>query len=967
MRNINERVWTGHIIAWIKELIENKKTIFQEVTNDQGLKLQSGKTKYPDILLFIDKISGVVFNGWELKFPDVPVDNRELLLNALEKAEKLKASSFVTWNGAEAIIWKITNNQYNLNSITKLKTYPKEIKINKRSDLANWDNYKKFEPNLKNRLTEIIHDLEYYYRNNILAKAINISSNFISSIQDVLIIITPKITELIKELKGKDVNFRTEFNKWTILESSTLKILNQSSRRVEIIEEEKVLAKQIYFKLIAKVIFYLTLSDNLTARYPILSLKKKYNTQKELSDYFSIVKEIDYQAIFNQDFTDAIIFTNLINEILYDLILKFKKFDFKIFSTDLIGKILENLVPPEEKQKFGQYFTSQKLADLITFGAIKTCNDNVYDPTCGTGSFLLSAYRIFYYLGKNCHHELLSQIWGNDISHFPVTLAVINLYKLKVEDFLSFPRITRHDYFKIKPNHIIKFPDPSNIAIKNDIKMPCFDSIVSNFPFIQQEDIPKNDLVSFFKSEFNTTQEAFLKDKYFDIDKRSDYYTYCIYYSLKFLKKDGNIGVITSNAWLGKNYGIQLKKFILDNFNIKYIVRSNAEHWFKDSKVTTIFIILTKSNKYSATRFITINKKLDDFLKEEDYTNYFKKIENFYTQVNTCEKEYNHDFFKNSFFKDKYYKNDTTLEVSIVDRKILEDSIFTNWTKFFISSDPFEKFENFLIYTYPKIFIKAARGTRTDWDKMYLINDEIINDFKIEKDFCYPIIKSSTEIQKIMFDSPIKHYLFSCNKTIEELKSQFPGAYSWINKWWNKVNKKGELLREVNKKNKPFWYTMNPNKANIFISINPNERIFFGFSKKSINVNQRLTAILVDEDKVEFITALLNSIIILIYIELTGISRNLGVLDLNADFFKNKLKILNPDIVSEKDKIKILEKFRKISNRKIKNYQQELKDKDRIEFDKIILQSYNFDVKILDNLYNLLIHLIQDRIEMKTR
>ena len=57
----NERTWAGHIISWIKECIDNKKTIFQDATVDTGIKLDSGKTKFPDILLFIDKTAGIIF------------------------------------------------------------------------------------------------------------------------------------------------------------------------------------------------------------------------------------------------------------------------------------------------------------------------------------------------------------------------------------------------------------------------------------------------------------------------------------------------------------------------------------------------------------------------------------------------------------------------------------------------------------------------------------------------------------------------------------------------------------------------------------------------------------------------------------------------------------------------------------------------------------------------------------------
>jgi len=157
---LNERTWAGQLISWIHEEIREGRTIFQDATNDAGIKLESGKTKFPDVLLFTDKVSGIIFNGWELKFPDTEVDNNEMLLNALEKAERIKSNSFVTWNGTEAIIWKIENESYSINSISRLKEYPKERNINNREDLADPNKYRQHEPVLKKRLAEILHDLK---------------------------------------------------------------------------------------------------------------------------------------------------------------------------------------------------------------------------------------------------------------------------------------------------------------------------------------------------------------------------------------------------------------------------------------------------------------------------------------------------------------------------------------------------------------------------------------------------------------------------------------------------------------------------------------------------------------------------------------------------------------------------------------------------------------------------------------
>ena len=184
------------------------------------------------------------------------------------------------------------------------------------------------------------------------------------------------------------------------------------------------MAKQIYYKLIGKILFYLTLSDNLSGKINKLALTNSKNIKKQLNSYFNQAMKIDYQAIFKQDFTDRIDFNDRIEKLIYKLIDIFNAFDFKVLPTEVIGNILENLVPKEEKQKFGQYFTPVNLANLISFAVIKTRNYYVFDPTSGTGTFLSSIYNILKYYQCRSHEELLNRIWGNDISHFPAVLSV---------------------------------------------------------------------------------------------------------------------------------------------------------------------------------------------------------------------------------------------------------------------------------------------------------------------------------------------------------------------------------------------------------------------------------------------------------------------------------------------------------------------------------------------------------------
>src|SRR5690554_134110 len=962
---LNERAWSGQIIAWIKESINNGTTIFQEATNDEGIKVASGRTKFPDILLFTDKVSGIVFNGWELKFPDTPVDDAEMLENALEKAKRLKSDSFVTWNGAEAIIWKINDESYTLDSLERLKVYPKESGINTRDDLAERNKYNNHEPKLKQRLNEILHDLGQLYQNGDLKNAINISSNIVEAVKQTSVHFVPQFKNEINELKGDNTDFRRNFNNWKIVESSTLKILSSSSRRVENVEPEEVLAKFTFYKLIGKILFYLTLSENLSAKVQKLELPDSNDVKEQIENFFNQAKKIDYQAVFEEDFTDEIPYNEVIEELLFKLINVFTEFDFKILPTEVIGHILENLVPKEEKQKFGQYFTSETLANLVTFSAIRTRNDVLIDPTSGTGTFLNAFYNALKYYGNQNHQQILNQIWGNDISHFPATLSVINLYKQKVNDTANFPRVIRKDYFTISPDHKIPIPDNVDIDKVNEVPIPKFDAIISNFPFIQQEDIPKDALEEYFKGEFGKTQSAFMNGNIFSINGKSDYYIYCFYNSLKFLKDDGVVSVITSNAWLGKNYGIQFKQFLLDNFHIKYVVRSNAEHWFKDSKVSTVFITLEKRTNVEPTKFITINSKLEDLFSKEG----LQQFEDFYVEVENCNSSDYPNWKKDEQFQNSYHKTDETISVSIVENSVLRDSLVTqeNWATYFVSQNPLSIFENKLINPFPN-FYDTGRGTRTGWDKMHIISNEENEFLNIEEEFLLPILKTSQELKSISYASETKFNLFICNENEKVLKTNFPNAHNYIKKFETVTNKTGIVLPEVFKNRNPFWYSLKPeDSANIFISINPSQRLFFSYSNEPIYLNQRLVAIRTKQKDVEIITALLNSVVSLLIVELNGISRNLGALDLNADFFKTKMKIFNPNLLIKEQKEKIISKFRVLNVREVQKYDIEYQQDDRIQFDEEILKAYGFDTNILPQLYELLTETIRNRVEMRNR
>lgn len=955
----NERDWAGQLIGWLQRDIENGKSVFEYASNDTSVLVASSVARYPDVLLFLNKTSGIVFNGWELKFPDTPVDDETMLLNALEKAKRLHSSSFVTWNCREAIIWGITDSSYSLASLVHIKDYPAELSIKNRIDVADPVKFNKVEAKLRHRALEILSDLGHLYTSGKLKPAINISGDIISAINASSTIIVPEFAKEIKTKRTTDPSFKREFAKWKIYESSTLQALNNSSRNITQVSPDEVLARFTFYNVIGKILFYLTLQENLSGRLNTIKITDSAHLQSELWAYFSQARAIDYAAVFTPYFTDDLVYSKTVCDALYELIKVCTEIDFRILPNAVIGNILENLIPKQEKLQFGQYFTPEILANLVAFPAVQLQSDVVMDPTSGTGTFLVSFYNILHYLGLKDHSKTLDHIWGNDISHFPAILSVINLYKQDVSKVNNFPKVLRHDFFSLSVGQVESFPD-SKGEHHHDVQIPLFDGIASNFPFIQQEDIPQDDLIQFLKDTFGNSQQAFLQNGQFKVNKRADYFTYCVYQSFRFLKNDGILSVITSNAWLGKEYGVTFKRFLLDNFQIKMIVRSTAEHWFSQSEVKTIYFVLKKGNSEDndITHFVTIDSKLADRFGAPDIKARLESIESFYEQIEYYDAPGNKEWTKDKTYSDRFIYKTGDVEMCNVKKSTLRDSVDENWETFFESAQFFMGFENKLVNISPSI-ADVVRGTRTGWNPMFIIKKGDINKTGIDTRYLVPYLKNAKKIDGVIYNNVFDHYLFSCTDDYSILPA---GTKKWIDKFRGQKNVNGsKTIEEACSDHKPYWYSLKEEQADIITSLNPFERIFFTSFPNPIQIDQRLIALKVkNPEERSIVAALLNSIVSLLSIEMRGTSRYLGVLDLDANYLK-AIKILNPNLLQNDAKKRILKAFEPLTKRSVLPIEDEVLSKDRIKFDTVVFKEFGIDTSRLASLYKVFVKMSNER------
>ena len=109
--------------------------------------------------------------------------------------------------------------------------------------------------------------------------------------------------------------------------------------------------------------------------------------------------------------------------------------------------------------------------------------------------------------------------------------------------------------------------------------------------------------------------------------------------------------------------------------------------------------------------------------------------------------------------------------------------------------------------------------------------------------------------------------------------------------------------------------------------------------------------------------ALLNSVLSLYFLEASGFGRGEGVLDINKTVY-SQCYMFDPAKISSANRKEILQKFDALKKREIKDIQDELEDKKRIEFELAVLKSYGLE-SYFDTIKNALLSMIKARRSVK--
>lgn len=438
-----------------------------------------------------------------------------------------------------------------------------------------------------------------------------------------------------------------------------------------------------------------------------------------------------------------------------------------------------------------------------------------------------------------------------------------------------------------------------------------FDIVIGNPPYVRHEDIADPTGRVRDKKEYKGYLQEMVKMDFPDyfppktkINAQSDLYTYFYIRALRLLNMKGIQTFICSNSWLDVGYGVWLQEFLLSRCPVEMIIDNHAKRSFDAADVNTIISIIhapqKKVDDNHTIKFVAFKKPFESVVFTENLTTLEKtnevvSNENFrvYPITNVDLKEVGMEYEEGKTVKTGKYVGDKWGGKYLRAPDIYWKIILKNRNKF----KHFKEIAN------------LKRGFTTGANDFFYPSKSVVEQWKIEKQFLKPVIKSPQECKSLFINiDNLETQVFVCNKDIAELKGTNAAKYiHWgesasitVKQGGSKGNTVKGYQNLETTKNRPRWYDLG-------IHDNPH-----AVWVKSVNVNhlqsvldcdalvdQRLyeVSFTTDMDK-DVIAIILNNSILYLFKEIEGRSNmGEGVLD-TAVYETKRILLVNPELVA---------------------------------------------------------------------
>jgi methylase of polypeptide subunit release factors len=631
---MNEWGFTGEVKSWIDQIAKlNTNLPFAGArVEDVG----KGSQKRRDLTL-VDRNGDPLLTG-EVKLPDAPDGGSpyraEVVKDAQQKALRAGVKFFFTWNVNECVLWEtatagagLKDRAYERWTVTTLTNRCQLDAAPVQATIHEW-------------LVKFLHDAARILKSGKVGGGRTPDIKFVEALESALTVPIRHTYDALAKLYITNNTFKRDLDQWMLSLGWT--IVSDSDSLQELLERA---AKFGCYLFVNKLVFHEALLKKYGKSLAPVNAPPEIMTgddlQMRLQHFFAEARQVtgDYETIFGDNpkdmgrripfYADAAVqgWRSLIDQI--------HEFDFSKLDYEVVGSIFERLIGPEERHKYGQFYTRVEVVDLINSFCIRNGDAKVLDPACGGGTFLVRAYARKRVLAESRNHrDLLTDLYGTDVSQFAAHLTTMNLATRDLVEDENYPRVGRSDFFDVLPDSpFVKLPQKlksEGLGVKYlDIKIPPLDAVIANPPYVRQEDIPKAKTKPKdggpevgTKEFYSRRVEQMAGAK---LSGRSDLHCYFWPHAATFLKKDGMLGFITSSQWLDVEYGFHLQRWLLKNFEILAVLESPVEPWFVGARVATAVTIARRCDdaeqrNANTVRFVQLRQPLGEMLESDGTT-----------------------------------------------------------------------------------------------------------------------------------------------------------------------------------------------------------------------------------------------------------------------------------------------------------------------------------------------------------
>ncbi len=426
-------------------------------------------------------------------------------------------------------------------------------------------------------------------------------------------------------------------------------------------------------------------SKNLKSYYNQFSQKEKGHLIKKVRELYQHYRDVYNSGLFGKDnktihISDQVDISNeALSEVIQGLYSPegaIYSYNFAVLDADVLGKIYEqylgNILKQTPKRakleeskthrkEQGIYYTPSYIVDYIvknTVGEyIKTHTPEeirkvrILDPACGSGSFLIRAYKElegywskYYEKNKDISKSvrtvkqtkfnpdmegneiefystkteiLKNNIFGVDLDPKAVEIAQLNLLLQISERKHRLPILQNN--IKVG-NSLIDDPSISHRAFKWEEEFPeimkegGFDIVIGNPPYISNWTLSGVDrgLVEYLSKEYTIIASG-----------HWDVYVIFIYRALTLLHNNGYLSFIVPSSFSKEKYAKELRKLILEKYSLLSVTDFGTEGVFDNvARQYVIFVITKNQNPINKTELVRYENYRFNILEKVSQNNF---------------------------------------------------------------------------------------------------------------------------------------------------------------------------------------------------------------------------------------------------------------------------------------------------------------------------------------------------------